>query len=190
MYDVTQVFYAISKKLPADLTLLSYNSTAACIADNGGTNLSSVFIRSLDELDQLLDKCRNYKDSTTLLPEFERLLNWYAPLLINPVEREAFIAGATVGKYSFRYWAENERRIIDMLVEGLSPTDINKSSPVKADVRGMITGAIAGTVSGGIWGTAIPGIGTVCGVIAGGVAGALATGCVGSLAAELWKLFF
>jgi hypothetical protein len=190
-YTPAQISEAIRRYLPDDLTPQPYASMADCIAAVApGKLFTQAFLKALRELDGLLSRSQQYSDSVNIINTFDNLLTRHVPALTDGVEKEAFIAGAVVGKYSFRYWAENESRIRELFQPGVPLNGVTKLKPVFADVAGMIKGAVTGGVSGGMWGSLLPGIGTLAGAITGGLVGAAVSGCVGSLATGLWSALF
>jgi hypothetical protein len=149
--------------------------------------ISPEFSQALNELDNLLEQCTDYTKTSMLIPSFDALRNKYVPLLTIPAEREAFIAGTSVGKYSLTYWSEHEQEVLALFEENstLKTTGlIGKQNPVKADVCGILAGAWKGALGGfsfgGLWGS-----------IAFGLLGGAYSGCVASLSAGLVNgLFF
>ena len=196
-YSQEQLYTAIQENMPQDLTFATYASTIEGVSQNvTGISLSVTFTQALSHFDAVLEQCNNYSDSSLIFSSLEQLRNQYVPLLDNPSEREAFIAGTILAKHSLRYWAENEQIVMDMFT-GYAAARVNhaariqyKPNPVKSDVRGMIIGGVRGAIQGGIWGSTIPGIGTAWGAISMGILGAGASGCVSSLAAGIWNAIF
>lgn len=151
-------------------------------------------MRSLDEI---LDRCDNFADSLNIFNELENVRNYFEPLLTNQAEKESFVAGTVLAKYSLQYWSENQDMIYGLFENYQFPNYDNSifkgalkmkpKNPVRADVRGMVTGGIRGAITGGIWGSSILGIGTAVGAITGGIFGAGASGATSSLAAGIWN---
>jgi hypothetical protein len=183
-YQSTQeeILTYLKQYMPQDVVFTEISSTAVYLQTHSpDAVITPGFAQALQELDQLLEQCTDYSITSTLTQSFDALRSKYIPLLTIPAEREAFIAGTSVGKYSLTYWSEHEQEVLALFEENstLKTTGlIGKQNPVKADVCGILAGAWKGALGGfsfgGLWGS-----------IAFGLLGGAYSGCVASLSAGL-----